>query len=222
MLMSGAWSGFNGAPAPVNLTFEDGAPSAPMIGSPVAGTYSPTNYFPGSSIPAPAPAAPYSSALSAFDGTNPNGTWSLYVNDHGGGNSGTIGGFSLTFPEPPSEIPMDDYSPASGQLIFPVGGPATQTVSVWVIGDNRTEPDETFFVNLSQPTGASISKAQGVGTILNDDGLTPPTVETRGTAAITCTTANLVGAVNPSGLPRPSTSSTVRRQPMGIRPRRFR
>jgi hypothetical protein len=32
------------------------------------------------------------------------------------------------------------------------------------------EPNETFFVNLSSPTNATISDGQGVGTIVNDDG----------------------------------------------------
>ncbi|MEZ5286850.1 MAG: hypothetical protein R2712_18985 [Vicinamibacterales bacterium] len=41
-----------------------------------------------------------------------------------------------------------------------------------------TEPNETFTVNLSNPSNAVIGDAQGVGTILNDDGVTgvqPPT-----------------------------------------------
>ncbi len=31
------------------------------------------------------------------------------------------------------------------------------------------EPDETFFVNLTSPTNATISDIQGLGTIQNDD-----------------------------------------------------
>ena len=37
------------------------------------------------------------------------------------------------------------------------------------IGDNRKEPNETFFINLSNAVNASILDGQGVGTILNDD-----------------------------------------------------
>ena len=40
-------------------------------------------------FPTPAPAATGTSALSAFDGTNPNGTWSLYVVDDAGDDVGT-------------------------------------------------------------------------------------------------------------------------------------
>ena len=36
-------------------------------------------------------------------------------------------------------------------------------------GDRTIEGDETFFVNLSRPSNATIADAQGVGTIKNDD-----------------------------------------------------
>jgi hypothetical protein len=37
--------------------------------------------------------------------------------------------------------------------------------------DRKAEPDETFYVNLTNATGgATIADDQGVGTILNDDG----------------------------------------------------
>ena len=50
--------------------------------------------------------------------------------------------------------------------------PATQTTytfDVTVNGDTLVEPNETFSVNLSHPSGATISDGQGVGTIQNDD-----------------------------------------------------
>jgi hypothetical protein len=40
-----------------------------------------------------------------------------------------------------------------------------------VFGDRLIEPDETFFVNLSNPTNLVLGRAQAVGTILNDDGV---------------------------------------------------
>jgi len=40
---------------------------------------------------------------------------------------------------------------------------------VSVSGDEKVELDETFFVNLSNPTNAAIAGAQGTGTITNDD-----------------------------------------------------
>jgi CSLREA domain-containing protein len=48
-------------------------------------------------------------------------------------------------------------------------GVTTQMISVLINGDVNFEPDETFTVNLSGPTNATVSKATGTGTILNDD-----------------------------------------------------
>src|SRR5207244_3843719 len=62
----------------------------------------------------------------------------------------------------------------NGTLDFLAGtGNATMTISVPIIPDTIVEPDETFFVNLTNADGATITKGQGVGTIINDDGPTP-------------------------------------------------
>jgi subtilisin-like proprotein convertase family protein len=92
VLMSDVGSGTDAVNA--NITFDD---SAPAIGTTVvAGTFRPTNSGTGDLFPAPAPAAPYGSALSAFNGISPNGTWSLYVVDDAGTDVGSIvGGWSL-------------------------------------------------------------------------------------------------------------------------------
>jgi hypothetical protein len=42
-------------------------------------------------------------------------------------------------------------------------------VNVNVSGDLEVEPDETFFVNLTNPSGATLADSQGLGTIVNDD-----------------------------------------------------
>ena len=61
-----------------------------------------------------------------------------------------------------------DYVAKSGSLTFPVGQ-RVQTVSVVVRGDRVKEGNETFFVNLSGATGATVMDGRGVGTIGNDD-----------------------------------------------------
>jgi len=38
-----------------------------------------------------------------------------------------------------------------------------------VKGDTAAEPDESFFVNLSNPVNATIIDGQGICTIVNDD-----------------------------------------------------
>jgi len=71
-----------------------------------------------------------------------------------------------------------DYTTTTGTLSFPAcaaspcpPGSLTQSVTVPVIGDVLTEADETFVVNLSGATGATISDPQGKGTIVDNDGL---------------------------------------------------
>ncbi|WP_428381880.1 Calx-beta domain-containing protein [Nevskia ramosa] len=68
-----------------------------------------------------------------------------------------------------------DYVAANGTLTFPTGT-TTQTVNVTLNGDTTVEPDETLFVNLSAPSGATIADAQGQGTIVNDDATATPTL----------------------------------------------
>src|SRR5205085_812459 len=48
-------------------------------------------------------------------------------------------------------------------------GNTSTTVSVTVNGDTTNEPNETFFVNISNITGANAGDTQGLGTITNDD-----------------------------------------------------
>jgi reprolysin-like metallo-peptidase family M12B/Calx-beta domain-containing protein len=69
-----------------------------------------------------------------------------------------------------------DYTAATGTLTF-APGVTSQNVTVSVISDLLDEANETFFVNLSAPTGGTIGDAQGVGTIVDDDGASPSGAE---------------------------------------------
>ena len=62
-----------------------------------------------------------------------------------------------------------DYVQRSAVTVNFAPGQTTAGVTVTVNGDTTYEPDELFTVNLSNPSGATIGDAQGVGTILNDD-----------------------------------------------------
>lgn len=81
----------------VNLTFDDSAASPlDLLGEVFSGTWQPTAYGSAPSFPTNAPAAPYSAALSAFNGSDPNGVWSLYLLDDAGGDDGKLlDGWSL-------------------------------------------------------------------------------------------------------------------------------
>ncbi len=69
-----------------------------------------------------------------------------------------------------------DYVSTSGTLTF-APGTTVQPVNVTIIGDTAVEPDETFSVTLSKPSGATMADRQGIGTIVNDDVLPPVTTE---------------------------------------------
>jgi Calx-beta domain/FG-GAP-like repeat len=61
-----------------------------------------------------------------------------------------------------------DYTEASGNVTVPAGQ-LSQTFAIAVKGDRLAEPNETFFVNLSTPTGATIADGQGLGSIVDDE-----------------------------------------------------
>jgi subtilisin-like proprotein convertase family protein len=81
----------------VNLTLDDQASaSLPCSSAVTSGTFKPTNCVVGDVFPPPAPASGYGSFLSSFNGTNPNGTWRLFINDFVAPNGGSLaGGFGL-------------------------------------------------------------------------------------------------------------------------------
>jgi uncharacterized protein len=63
----------------------------------------------------------------------------------------------------------DDYDATSGTLSF-AEGEMSKTIEVVANGDRNGEPNETFQVRLSNPTGfAVLTDATGTGTIVNDD-----------------------------------------------------
>jgi uncharacterized delta-60 repeat protein/uncharacterized repeat protein (TIGR01451 family) len=90
ILMAKAGSSF--AVNNLTLTFDDAASSfLPQSSQLVSGTNRPTSYAAvPPPFPVPAPIGPYSTNLSVFNGSNPNGPWSLYVFDDTLFNSGII------------------------------------------------------------------------------------------------------------------------------------
>jgi M6 family metalloprotease-like protein len=112
------------------------------------------------------------------------GSPSLSINDVTvtEGNSGTtVATFAVTLSAPSASTVTvnyatangtatagSDYLAASGTLTFNAGQ-TSRTVVVTVNGDVVVEPNETFYVNLSSASGATIADAQGLGTITNDD-----------------------------------------------------
>jgi hypothetical protein len=70
--------------------------------------------------------------------------------------------------------PGSDYvSIPAGTLTFSPGD-TTKRIDVAIIGDTIFEPDENFFVKLTNPSGAILGADQATGLIQNDD--PPPTL----------------------------------------------
>jgi hypothetical protein len=94
-----------------------------------------------------------------------------------------------------------DYATASSTLDF-AAGQVSKTVSILIIQDNAFEPDETFFLNLSNPTNVTIADGQGQGTITNDDPLPAITIgsssRTEGASGTSSNSVFNVSLSNPS------------------------
>jgi subtilisin-like proprotein convertase family protein len=111
----GGRTGFSG-----DIALDDEATGYLPDSDPItAGTYKPTqgtaSLVAGEGYPAPAdflspaPAGPYDTQLSVFDGTDPNGTWYLYVLDDTPEDGGNINGWSLEITT--AETPCDTTAP---------------------------------------------------------------------------------------------------------------
>jgi|GEM_PF-4848535 len=62
-----------------------------------------------------------------------------------------------------------DYTAITGTLTF-APGETQKTINVPVIGDRTRESDETFTLRLANPTNATLTRGNGLGTIQDDDG----------------------------------------------------
>ncbi len=100
------------------------------------------------------------------------------------GNSGTVNANFTVSLNAPSGRPVTvdfatangtaqapgDYRPEAATVTF-AAGQTTKPVTVQVNGDLLDEANETYFVNLTNPTNATIADGQGLGTITDDDPL---------------------------------------------------
>jgi hypothetical protein len=80
----------------VDLTLDDAAAVGMPNAAPLApGAFKPTNVGISDPFVAPAPAPTGNSALSTFNGQNPNGTWELFVMDDASPDAGALFGWTL-------------------------------------------------------------------------------------------------------------------------------
>ena len=132
-----------------SLIFDDRATETISSNGLTAGPYRPHNSNIGDpdTFPEPAPAQDGNLLLSVFDGTDPNGTWQLFVHDDQSTASGRLGSWSLAFDTPDRPSSPVVTAPSNGQVVGPdvvVSGvaPAGSTVRL-VAGDRTSAPVAT-------------------------------------------------------------------------------
>ncbi|WP_013334240.1 Calx-beta domain-containing protein [Gloeothece verrucosa] len=109
---------------------------------------------------------------------------SLSINDVTvveGNNGITKAIFTVSLSSPSTSLVTVDYNMADGTALAGLDyvakpgtltfnpGVSSQTITAYVYGDKLTEENETFFINLTNPTNATISDSQGIGIINNDN-----------------------------------------------------
>jgi subtilisin-like proprotein convertase family protein len=184
----------------VTITLSDAAAAlAPDTAAIVSGTYKPTDYVPGDVLAAPAPAGPYATTLSTFNGQSPNGSWSLYVFDDGPGDQGNIaGGWSLTLTTvsttgaPPTISAIPNQATSANTATGPIP---------FTVGDADTPLDSLTFSPASSnltlvPLGNIVVAGSGANRTVT---VTPASGQT-GTSLITLTVSDGVNNANSSFL----------------------
>ena len=188
----------------VNLTFDDAAVNfVPDNAAPASGVYKPSqgtnpsvtgsNLHPAN-FPAPAPANPYSLTLASFNNQDPNGVWSLYVDDDSTGDDGAIaGGYSIditTGGAPPvAAKPCYDFF-GSGRTSFATARGSDNNI-IWDLRNNGGT--ETSLVRFG----------------LVSDSLTPGYFDADNRADINVWRAGTAGNTQAAYYVRPSTAPTT-------------
>jgi subtilisin-like proprotein convertase family protein len=148
---------------------EAAAPMPEGNGTDVCGTrfHKPANYGSGDVWPAPAPDGPHATALSAFDGTDPNGEWRLFVNDDADGNKGFFTNrFQLgitTVPRPDTTAP-DTTAPDTTINSGPSGFVRSTSAT---FGFSSSEADSTFRCSLDGAAFAGCSSPKSYAGLAN-------------------------------------------------------
>ena len=123
--------------------------------------------------PPPAPGSVSISNASVVEGNNGSAIETFVVTRTGGDGSAFDVNYSTA--DGTATTADKDYVGQTNVPLHFAAGDVSKTISVVVNGDTKVEGNETFSVNLSGATNnATISHAQGIGTIVNDDVAPPP------------------------------------------------
>ncbi|WP_013325320.1 choice-of-anchor L domain-containing protein [Gloeothece verrucosa] len=92
---------------------------------------------------------------------------------------------------PGTATPDSDYSNITGTLTF-APGETTKTIAVPILSDNLIESSETFSVNLSNPTNATIKNNSGTVTISDSNIIVNNTLESTSSTILPANIDNLI------------------------------
>jgi VCBS repeat-containing protein len=124
----------------------------------------------------PAPGTLSIADASVSEGNSGTQDISLTVTRTDGSSGAVSATWTVSFQGGTNGANAGDLAPATvltGTVTF-ADGATSATITLPIAGDAGVEPDETFLVTLTDPTGgAALGDAQAVGTILNDDASVP-------------------------------------------------
>ena len=80
-------------------------------------------------------------------------------------------------------VATDDFLPKTGRRFIPAGE-TSKIIWVTTVDDSVSESSETFTLQISDPVGAVLGDASGVGTILDNDGGVAPTLNVADASAV--------------------------------------
>lgn len=173
--VDGQWTAFNNGipPVPV-MAFTSQANGLIQVATYGRGAYelTPTGPPPVTIADASGPSGPGASAPSGANAPT-NNSFDFAVT-----RTGDVSGVSTvhyTTVDGTATVAHHNYEPASGTLTF-AAGETRKDVFVLIDSNDGVEPDETFTVHLDTPINASVTHADGVGTIINT-GVSPTTFQ---------------------------------------------
>jgi hypothetical protein len=109
-----------------------------------------------------------------------------------------------------------DYTSQTSRTLTFDPRDTTESFTIEILGDTTDEPNERFFVNLTNPTNATVSDSQGVGTITDDDDPAASPSPTPRPSPTPSPTSSPSPAASPT--PSPRVSPTVAPSPAATPP----
>ncbi|PWU12313.1 MAG: hypothetical protein C5B50_21715 [Verrucomicrobia bacterium] len=183
--------------SPLDLIFDDTAPSPlPASGDISAGLWQPSGYNPAPTFASPAPAGPYGTALSLFNGVDPTGVWKLFANDDATGDFGYIArgwSLALTTVSPINQVADIAVSVTSSPASVRVGDTVTYTFTITNAGP--APAGGVTFTNIVPAAASLVSVTPSQGSAVSSGGLAAATLGTLNVGVVATVTVVVVPTV---------------------------